>query len=267
MNPDQSLTIANYKEPLKKVEKGYGYYGTLAVTLDGGYVQCHECGRLFQELTTHVKKAHNLTSRQYKDKFQLAYETRLISEKYRKKMKDRWLEWFSSLTAEERKKHYEKQKEALRKASLNRGSYQPKHQLETKNKRGTCPDQLLEKILEVKDKLGRVPSQKEFVAECGTQRYKHLIYKTFGSWSNALKMLKVSPKEHTHGVTRVHGERRHYTNEELLEYLRIFAQEERKVPTYTDFARGLLPTYGVYTRHFGRIEVARREAGVYDILR
>jgi hypothetical protein len=59
---------------------------------------------------------------------------------------------------------------------------------------------------------------------------------------------------------------RNYSDEELLEYLRIFAQENGKVPTATDFRRGLLPSYECYIRRFKTIENARRLAGVYDYI-
>ena len=41
----------------------------------------------------------------------------------------------------------------------------------------------------------------------------------------------------------------------------------RKLPTATDFKRGLLPSYDTYIKHFKSIEEARQMAGVYEILK
>lgn len=122
---------------------------------------------------------------------------------------------------------------------------------------GTCPDQLLDKIHEVKKKLGHTPSLKQFMKETGGQRYKHLIIATFGSWLNALRLAGLQPKE-----KELYHDYRRYTKEELLEHLRIFAQEHRKRPTESDFIRGLLPTTTTYLRHFGSIKEARRLADI-----
>ena len=132
--------------------------------------------------------------------------------------------------------------------------------METKNKRGVCPDQLLAKIKEVAEKVGHTPSLVEFIEVTGTQRFKHLIFKTFGSWKNALKMVNLQPKE------KRMGRYIKYSSEELLEYLVIFAQENLRIPTSTDCRRGLLPDSAVYTRRFGSLPKARELAGVYNFV-
>lgn len=54
--------------------------------------------------------------------------------------------------------------------------------------------------------------------------------------------------------------------DELIEYLRIFSQENSRIPTATDFNRGLLPTYKCYTDRWGSIEAARQASGIYDFI-
>lgn len=255
---DTHLTISNYKEPLKEVPKadGYGYYGCLLETVDKRFVQCHVCGGLFKSLGFHTKFVHNLPVKEYRQKFQLSPTTALISDDYREVLKQNTLKWLKSLTA--------KQKLAFWKAAKlgreSRVTAQPKISLETKNKRGTCPDQLISKILEVKEKMGRTPSLAEFIRETDGQRYKHLIFATFGSWLNALKIAKLKPKD------QVMGGYRNYSDEELLESLTIFAQENKSIPTATDCKRGFLVPYEVYQRHFGTFENARQLAKVYDFV-
>ena len=252
------LTFYHYKEPLLAVpaEKGFGYYGAMLSSLDGSKIMCHICGKLYGELQLHVRQAHKISVKEYRELFQLAHKTKLISEKVRLDRKRRFWKMLK-----DRPELYEKYKANWKKPPGRRGNLkQPKLTLETHNKRGTCPDQLLDKIREVKERIGHVPSLKEFVAECGTQRYKHLIFKVYGSWANALQLLAYPQKKNTGK-----GRGRH-KKEELLELLEIFAQDNDKIPTSTDCNRGLLPDMRVFVRVFGSFEEARSQAGVYEIV-
>jgi len=266
---DVWLTLKHYKEPLKKVKKGnHGFYGALLSTVDGELIQCHICGKLYKSLIFHVKSAHKINTKEYRKKFNLAGSTALVSEVLRNKYKKRTIDWLNKMSKEEKETYFERKRERIKKwyaRTKKDGTLHEKMShpitLETKNKRGTCPDQLLDKIKKVSNQLGHTPSKREFIQVCETQRYMHLIYKTFGSWPNALKMAKLNPKPKTEN-----GGHRKYSDEELLEYLRIFTQEFNKVPTYTDFRRGLLPDYAIYTRRWGGIENARQEAGIYEFI-
>lgn len=246
------VSVSVYKEPLRKVEGGYGYYGVLLGTGDGEKVQCHECGVLYSSLTFHVYKAHGLRVREYKEKYGLAYKTALVSENLRNCYKEKTLEWLETLTPEEKRLYREQSRLGREKRCV----FQPKLTLETKNKRGTCPDQLLAKIKEVAAALGKTPTKSEFIWETGTQRYVHLIYKTFGSWSEAVRRAGYEVREKHKGV------RVRHTTEELLDYLRLFKRVNGRVPTATDFRRDYLPDYEVYIRRFGSIHEARLLAGI-----
>ncbi len=245
------------------MKKGYGYYGCLTSTLDGTKIQCHVCGGLFGELQAHVRQAHKIDVDTYREKFQLSYSTSLVSETERERRKILTLEWVGRMKKQFGDNWREHFVARGRRAQQLRKKNQPEIRLETKNKRGTCPDQILAKITEVAKKLKKTPTLAEFIEETGGQRYKHLVFKTYGSWNNALKLLKLDLN--TTGKTGPKRTRR-YSNEELLEYLAIFAQEQQKLPTATDCKRGLLPDYDIYTRRFGSIEEARELAGVYNFI-
>lgn len=260
---DQSLTMTHYKEPLIKIPegKGFGFYGCLLVSLDRETVQCHICGKLFANLAAHSRQKHNLTAVKYREKFMLARKTALVSEIERDRMKQLMLDYINTLSPQEKKNFYINKRRNLLVGRKQRKMPQPRESLETKNKKGTCPDQLLAKIVEVRNKLGHTPSLAEFIDVTDGQRYKHLIFTTFGSWLNALKIAKLLPKEKIQN-----GGRRKYSDEELLEYLNVYAQENRKLPTATDCKRGLLPDYSVYIRRFGSFTQAREMAGVYKFI-
>jgi hypothetical protein len=261
---DQYLTMSHYKEPLLELKKsdGFGYYGCILVSLDKQFIQCHICGKLFSHLGTHVGTKHKMRAEEYRNKFLLAKTTALVSETQRQRMKEHMLKVIQRLSPEEKKQFYLNKVQMLRNGSKLRRKYQPKESLESKNKKGTCPDQLIAKIHEAHKKLGRTPSLAEFIDITDGQRYKHLIFTTFGSWLNALKIAKLQPKER-----KLDYVRHEYSDEELLEYLSLYAQENGKLPTATDCKRGLLPDYNVYIRHFGSFPRARELAGVYQFIK
>lgn len=250
MKIDKNLTFKHYKEPLREIPRrdGVGYYGAVLMTKDLDKIQCHVCGGVFRSLVGHIK-THDMNTKTYKEKYKLAKKTALVSETFRAELKENTVKWLKTLTEEQKEEIKRKGREGLRK----RKNIQPKISLETKNKRGTCPDQLLDQICGVANKLGHTPSKKEFIQVTGTQRYVHLIYKTFGSWTEAVKMAGYSVKEPVF---------RGYTNKQLLGFLKSYYKQNGTLPRRTDFSRGLLPSYWIYHDRFGGIEKARKIAGI-----
>lgn len=257
------ITLHNYKEPLVEIADGYGYYGTLATTIDGEYIQCHICGELYKNLSGHIWNAHHMRAKEYKEEFGLSKGNALISENTRQHFKQQTLDWLKTLT-DEQKEEYQKKalagwKKAVKEKRTTKGQTES---LERKNKKGTCPEQVLDKIREAHDKLGATPSKKEFIDYCGSQRYVHLIYKLFGSWTKAVELAGLKPKQYT--PHKKGGKK--YSDQELLDLLVVHTLQEKKIPTATDFRRGVLPSYALYTNRWGSIENARVEAGVYEVL-
>ena len=255
------LVFKNYKEPITRVKKGFGYYGVMLTTNDGTKVQCHICGELFANLGFHIYYAHKIKGVDYKTSFGLAYKTALMSEVNKENLRRGTMDWLSAMTPKQLKEYRERQGKMHKNRVHDRE--QPKLMLETKNKRGTCPDQLLAKITEVKNKLRHTPSLSELIRETGGQKYKHLLYTTFGSYKNALKLLSLQPQTSAKKGVWV----RKYTEEELIEYLRIFTQEHKRIPTSMDCkTSGFLPSEDTYMRHFGSLVIARDKAELQDVL-
>ena len=256
------LTLHNYKEPLTPIHDGFGFLGTLSSTKDGKFVQCHICGHLYDNLCGHIYGTHKMKVRGYKKKFGLSYGTALVSERYRLHMKQKTLDRFKTMTDEEKAEMQRQAKAAYRDRVASRGKRpQPLESLEEKNKKGTCPDQILAKIAECSEALGKTPSKRDFIDYCKTQRYVHLIYKVFGSWSNALDLVGLEPVKQEQ-----RGGMRGYTDEELLDYLRDYTVNNNKLPAYSDFKRGFLPSHAVYVKRWGSIVAARAEAGLEELL-
>lgn len=260
---DRFLTFYNYKEPLKKVSNGFGYMGVLLGTIEGDQVQCHICGELFADMARHVIGAHKdvvESAHDYKTMFGLAYETALISESERDRRKLEGMRAWKAMSVMQRTRLIAQRKRNFKKYLAERGARQPKITLETKNKRGTCPEQLLEKITACAKAIGHSPSKKDFIDYYGGQRFYHLIKATFGEWKRAIEKAGLEVKK----AEKRTSSRRKYSNDELLDTLSNFYQETGKIPSHTDARRGLIPDSTIYVRRFGSLPKARALAGIYE---
>lgn len=256
----KATTVKNYKEPLKVVPKGegFGYLGAVTVTKDGNGVQCHICGKFYMQLSGHLIHAHKIKTSDYKEKFEIAYDTPLTCDNYREVLKLSMLEKIKQMTPEQKAEYLERAKLA-HKEFREKMKHTLKLRLETKNKRGTCPDQLVDQIRKCAHKLGRTPTKPEFIAWAGTQRYIHKIYETFGSWTKAVEIAGFSVPDPTSQKGKKKGK---ISEDELLEYLYVFYETTGKSPTATDFVSHDLPNYQLYINKFGSISRARELAGV-----
>lgn len=248
------LSYLNYKEPLKPVLEGYGFFGTLAQTEDATEVQCHICGKLVQNLGHHAWVRHQIKAKEYRSRFQLGRTTPLCSDAWSEKCKQSKLAMWSNLSEGER----EALRETMRAAQTRTERVGNPNTLEYSNKRGMCPDQLLTHLTALAKKLDHSPTFKEFETEYGG-KYVGAITRTFGSWNGAKRIAGLTLSKSGSSVPH---NRSMYTDEVLLEYLRSFHKEKGTLPTYGDWNRGFLPSYYLYRHRFGGIEKARRAAGL-----
>jgi hypothetical protein len=237
--------LIGYKEPLTKVRDGFGFYGTIAYDKTEKYTQCHQCGYFFENLGMHVKKKHDKTPQQYKEAYGLPVTLSLKAPKSKTR---NWEVW-QSLDETKREQILNQLKEARAKGMPAKIA---KKSLYVKNLEGRCPEQLLDKIVVLKHKLGHTPSSTEFVREYGSG-FLGSIRLTFGTWNEALILLGMSPRKA--------GGEREYDKENLLDMLRNFYKDKGREPMSSDNA-GLLPSRQTYSRHFGSWTNAKKEAGI-----
>lgn len=252
----ERLLYENYKDPLKPIEKnkGYGYYGTVAITEDGEYIQCHICSNLYQSLGGHLR-LHKITAEKYKETYGLAATASLLSEPARIRHQEQvvskisggglpaWLEEYNKKVQSGEIKHVgTKRKE---------GGWS----LQRRNEEGTCPDQILLKIRELAETLGHTPSHDEFVRHYN-YRYIHTIVYHYGSYLNAVSKLGMKSAK----------ELKERTREELLEELVEFHEKYDRIPMTSDWKRGLLTGRSTYFKYFGTLNNARTEAGLNAVL-
>lgn len=256
----QQLIYENYKEPLRAIEngKGYGYYGTIAITDDHKLVQCHICGNLFPNVGSHLRK-HKISAYKYKEVYGLRSSAALMSEPERTRHQALivgnlpvvkggelpiWLQEYNRKVQNGEIKHI---------GTKRREGAFP---LQKRNEIGKCPDQVLEKIRELADILGRAPSYAEF-RDHYNYEYLGSIAFQHGSFTEAVHKLGLKTAR----------DLRQPDNEELLQELRDFNDKYGRVPTKTDFERGLVGhPRSMYWRRFGTLNNARVEAGLNAIL-
>ena len=70
---------------------GYGRFAVLD-TDDGGRLMCHECGKCYDQLATHVRLAHGVTADEYRRAHGLGRTTRLVSASSSETMAAKWQE-------------------------------------------------------------------------------------------------------------------------------------------------------------------------------
>jgi hypothetical protein len=243
---DDNILFYGYKEPLRKFEGGFGYQGVLSYSKDKDKVQCHLCGRMFRFLNNgHLGKIHGITSSEYKEKVGLSPQASLVGEGTREKL---FLRPHNPKHMKELKNIWKNRKNIIKKTGKDPQSH-PKQRLEIKNRKGTCPDQLLDMIDKTTKSFGRVPTQEEFV-KFHYGKYLGSIRNTFGTWTEALAKLNLKTNH------------KEYTPEYLITEVKEFYKVHRRTPRWSDWKRGLLPNIGSYYTHFRGLNHVRALAGV-----
>lgn len=251
------LVYLNYKEPLTKIEEGYGYYGTIAQTPDKKHVQCHICGTLAYNLGSHIHNSHGLKAKEYRQQFKLAKGTPLCSDQASHDYKERALKRYNGLSEIEKQARVALMQKA--RESRPQKTYDGRS-LEDLNKDGMCPDQLISHIKACAESLQKNPTHQDF-KDFYEGKYVGAIVRTFGSWNNAKRQADLEPNKSGSRTPWNKGQSK-YTNEMLLEYLRNHYQNTGLPPTASDWKRGFLPDYHIYLNRFGSIKEARKLAGI-----
>lgn len=236
-------------------DKGYGYYGTLLYDEVEDKIQCHICGELFNHLGLHVSRVHKVSSREYKDRFELNYSTALmtptldkkkakLSEKNYKliyeKLNSEEVKELAKIEAEQKRLNDKRNKLNLKKAQIV-GKYVPKrYTIEMMNRYGTCPLQVSERFTQIIDELGKAPTWQELRLK--DSYLLQLLEKRYKNYSNALKAFGYAPKI---------NQPQRYTLEEIKKLLKLFIDRERRLPTARDTKRGGLPDRETLVKFFG----------------
>jgi hypothetical protein len=234
--------MSKAQEPFMPVDKGFGYYGLLMETEDRELVQCHECGELFSRLPAHLKSAHGISTREYKEKYELNYETALqasfISEKQSIGGEFRYKLLHGKLNNSEIKAYALKQAEIYRKNKMKRKKF--RHTIEMMNKFGTCPAQIEERFTKLVDRYGRALSYTEMIQE--DRSLLAALVKRYRSYTNTLVYFGLKGK----------AQKGHFKwNRKKIQFaLKQFVKEKRRLPNARDTKKEALPDYMTIVKYF-----------------
>lgn len=242
---DTPVDIEPYKTPLLPIENGYGYHGVLTMNKEHTHLQCGYCGYFYRSLGKHLSSVHGISSDGYREEMGLARRTPLTSPVTTENMRA------TALNAPRALK--EKRLRIFKSFRGKKGGRQPYQSLETKNKRGRCPDQLIDKIRGLAKELGRAPTKRQFIDRYGNADW-YSAYRTFNGWNNAIKVAGFEP--HMSGSANPT-----YTEESVLELIQTFLEVEGRPFRASDMGQGIIPSKNVIHRLFGGVQNARDAAG------
>ena len=192
--PSGSINIGKWVPPFKKVKGGFGFVGVIAEDTKTGQLQCHHCGKWYQQLQTHMIK-HKLNGESYRAKYGLLSSTALKSKRIR---------LIHSKTC----------RASIKAGKMNKGNIGgygfkkrniyaanrkgKKTGEEAKNRHGVCDLQIMSKIMKLSKKLGKTPSLIDIKKEYG-QGIISIMHSRYGSYIKYCKnTLNLTPCYSSH---------------------------------------------------------------------
>lgn len=186
-SPSGYVIIGKYIPPFEKVKKGFGYMGVVVEDFKSGKLQCHICGGWFDQMAMHLQ-THNITSQEYKTKFGLSTSTALKTKKMRLKQSEIMIR-----LNKENPKCFNRSHVGFEKDNSYAGNRKGKSKsAETINKFGVCDLQIKDRILKLREKLGKTPTLIDLKNEYGGGFIFH-IHKRYQSYINLCKDLDLEP--------------------------------------------------------------------------
>ena len=241
-----------YKDKAPFVPSGKSVAGALEYDEPNDSMKCHECGKFFKALARHVHKDHGMSARVYKRKHGLNQTSALVSESTRHKLSVKAKarhDKVGSPPAWSDPKRAKKAIEAKKKSPYTRRLSSS----ERRNAQGHCKAQLMQKIRDVSKVLKRTPSRSE-LDEYGVPT-SSLVHH-FGSLTEAVKLAGLVPNGNI-------GQKNHkkYSEEYLLRNIRLFAANHGRLPTASDYRRGIMgASRSAYNYRFGNLHKANKLA-------
>lgn len=232
--PSGEVFFYNYKEPLMIFKEGFGYQGALIFDSTSQQIQCHFCGGWFDYLGNHLHKEHNMTAPEYKKKVGLNTSSALISEPLRAKLIAKGLE--------KRIKNLRPNKTHSAASRAKISATLRENRAEKQNRNNTCPEQLLERLTVLYNKLGRTPRFHGTRLVTGKKIHGEVPFvealeRVYGSIKNACKMANIPYRE---PGTTLRGTYAPGINKaRCVDFVREFYNREKRLPEYREWNQRL----------------------------
>jgi len=182
-SPSGKININKYVPPFERIVNGFGFMGVVIEDSESGFLQCNICGKWYENIPTHLRH-HKILARDYKIKFGLNQSTALKSKRIRINQ---------SRVMEGMRRTHKKHRMKFVKNNIYAGNtLGKKKSLETINKYGICDLQIKDKVLKLKEKLGKTPTLNDLAKVYGNTFISH-ITKRYRSYVILCKDLDMQP--------------------------------------------------------------------------
>ena len=171
-SPSGFVHIGKYIPPFEKVKNGFGFMGVILEDFESGKIQCEICGEWFENIPTHIRH-HKINAKEYRIRFGLLSSTALKSKKMRLNQ--------SAVMQRLRIKNKSNRLRFKRNNLFSGNRKNHVKSLEHQNKFGICDLQIMQKVIELKDELGKTPTLTQLRDRYGLTIMWH-IHKRYGSY-------------------------------------------------------------------------------------
>ncbi len=231
---NNEITLYDDKGP--HTPSGHGILGGVIYDKQKDLVKCYECGAKFKSVGAHIWQRHKLTADEYRLKYSIMKKSALCNEAVRVRHIQLGKRYWENLSGKERTTAMASLAEA-RSRIVSRG--EGRRTVEHQNKTSDCKPQMLAKLREAGEQLGRAPYVREL------KEFRLSIRKIdflFGSYKKFLALARLEMnKKGSHSPSK----------EDLIACMQNAAQVLGRTPSQSDCRRGFLPAAGTYSTNFG----------------
>ena len=236
------VVLGKLKAPF--VRSGKSLHAAIEYDPEEDKLRCHECGRWFENLGTHVWGAHGLLARQYKVRHGLHMGSALVCLRISEKISRDAKASPTCIGKEFAQKG--RDSSAFRRPGRIGPSF------ETRNNNGQCAAQLLSRVRAMADKLGRTPTSRELLA-AGINHRAALNAFNVKDFTSLMTLAGLQPRESCKRV---------YSDVVLIEILLDHHARYGRVPLSAELKRPPLPNEATFVKHFGSMQAAYETAGI-----
>ncbi len=217
--PSGYVTMYHYKLPMMRFNAGYGYVGALLFDGTTDKIQCHFCGEWFDYLANHIRKEHSMSAADYKRTVGLNNTTALINETVRAKL------IANGIRARKQNLRSRKGIKMSAETKAKISATLKENRDENKNLNGTCPEQLISRLVALHRQKGRTPLRKEI-------GFINALEKTYGTVKEAMR---VAGLEYRPPGPNLKGTK--YTEEYVTHFIRDFFDANGRLPKKIEMKR------------------------------
>lgn len=263
-----NVYIGDQKAPF--VTSGESVLGALEYDISKDLIKCHECGGWFQNLGGHIPMQHSIKAREYKIRHGLLLSTGLINKRLKKEraaLPKFTLPATKTGVGIARKVGQPKpsltdvrddiQCEGGSVVTADKCKSSRWQSYESKNEKGCCHAQLLNRLRVIAERLGRTPGHRDLRAN-GLHPNSLLHAFNVKTIAEVVTLAGLSPKVRRRGDSK-------YGKEVLVEMLRDFYVAHQRLPLTSEYRSGVFPAKSSFIKWFGCLRNACVAAGLGNV--